>query len=130
MKTVLLSLYLVIGLFIQTGCSCGIYGGETYVSSEASREVSPRLLAEFAQDAEFRKTSESTFRRGSVYMTQNPNFQDIRIGGSYCSMPNELLFSSPEEVKSEVSKAQTEALNWFNSRGVRLQLADESNETN
>ncbi len=130
MKTILIRLPLVVGLFIQAGCSCGIYGGETYVSSEASQEVSPRLLAEFAQDAKFRKTSESTFRRGSVYMTQNPNLQDIRIGGSYCSMPNELLFSSPEEVKNEISTAQTEALNWFKSRGIRLRLADESNEDN
>ena len=130
MKTILLHLPLVVGSFIQSGCSCGIYGGEEYVSSEASRGVSPQLLAEFAQDAKFRKTSESTFRRGSVYMTQNQDFQDIRIGGSYCSMPNELLFSSPEEVENEVLTAQTEAFNWFKSRGIRLRLADASNEDN
>ena len=129
MKILFQRLTLVIAFLLQVGCSCGIYGGETFIGSDTSREVSPKLLAEFAQDAKFRKTSESEFRKGSVYMTYDQRFHGVRIVGSYCSMPNELLFSSPAQMASEVLQAQNEAKAWFKSRRFELRVADTSDES-
>ncbi len=127
MKTLFQRLTLVMVFLLQVGCSCGIYGGETFIGSEASREVSLKLLAEFAQEAKFRKTSQSEFRKGSVYMRYDPEFHGVRIVGSYCGMPNELLFSSPEQMASEVLQAQNEAKAWFKSRGITLRVSDSTN---
>lgn len=119
-------LVLSAALLMNASCSCGIIGGETYVSSGGSREISGRIVEEFAKEAKYRRTSESTYRKGSVDLNHDEMLHGFRILGSFCGFPHELLFSSSKKVADEVSGAQSEAEKWFMGRGYRLRVSDQN----
>lgn len=115
--------FLALCAALLTGsCSCAIYGGETYHSSDPSQRIAPSLMEKFANEAQFRRTSETDYKRGRVYLDFNESDGDFRIQGSYCGLPWEMAATSPAEVSSQVSRAEGEAVQWFRKQGIRLQI--------
>jgi hypothetical protein len=98
-------------------CSCGIYG---HVYRSAAKRIDAETICRFAKEANYRRTSNTEFKRGSVYLHHNDQFGDFTIHGSFCPLPWELIATSPDKVSSEVEGAETEAKEWFRGRGINL----------
>lgn len=79
------------------------------------------MLDEFAGESDFRKKSDTAYRRDRVNLSYESEMSGLGMNGSFCSLPHELLFSSPSEVFQEVSYAEKEAKAWFDKKGVHLQ---------
>jgi len=103
-------------------CSCAIYGGETFQSSNPSQRIESKIINEFTKTAKYRKTSATEFNRGNVYLKYNDDYGDFRVQGSFCSFPWELASSSPSKVEDEIANAQSEAKRWFHSQGITLKI--------
>lgn len=111
---------LVLALFMilmLAGCSCGIWG-HTYRC--AAQRIDAKTIYRFAKEADYRRTSNTDFKRGNVYLHHNDQFGDFIIYGSFCSLPWELIATSPDKVRSEIEGAETEAKEWFGGRGIDL----------
>jgi len=119
MKTLLLQLSAAIALLHLTSCSCAVMG-ETYAPVSGSRKITPAMLDQFAKESDFRKKSETAYRRGWVNLSYNTEISGMGLNGSFCSLPHELLLSSPSEVFRDVSDARREAEAWFGRKGIRL----------
>lgn len=100
-------------------CSCAIYGGNTYRNNDSSQRIDTGTIGEYASQERFRKTSDTEYQRGGVYLIYNENHGDFRIQGSYCGFP---LDAPRAEIENELSRAEKEAISWFGMRGVRLEV--------
>lgn len=109
-----------IACLLLPACSCAVTG-TTYVTAKGSHKITTSMLDDFAKDSDFRKNSETTYRRGWVNLSYIHEISGLGLNGSFCSLPHELLFSSPAEVFQEVSNAEKEAQAWFDKKGVHLQ---------
>lgn len=119
MKTLLFSLTSAVVCLHMASCSCAVTA-VTYAPAKGSRKITPAMLDEFAGESDFRKTSEAEYRRGRVNLSYEGGIGGLGLNGSYCSLPHELLFSSPAEVFQEVSNAEKDAKAWFDKKGVHL----------
>jgi hypothetical protein len=105
---------------LLTACSCAVTG-TTYAPAKGSHNITPAMLDDFAKDSDFRKQSETTYRRGWVNLSYIHEISGLGFNGSFCSLPHELLFSSPSEVFRDVANSEREAEAWFDQKGIHLQ---------
>lgn len=119
MKSLLFQLSSAVAWLLLTSCSCAVIG-ETYAPAKGSREITPAMLDEFARESDFSKMSQTAYRRGRVNLSYDSEISGLGFNGSFCSLPHELLFSSPSEVFHDVSDARREAEAWFGEKGIRL----------
>ena len=103
-------------------CSCAIYGNQ-FQAIDSSLSINSQQISELAREMKFRKKSEAQFKRDDVYLTYFEDRGVIYIGGSFCSLPHELLFSSPSKIEGQVASTENEVKEWFRSRGISLKVA-------
>jgi hypothetical protein len=108
-----------IACLLLPACSCAVIA-VTYTPAKGSRKITPEMLDEFAGESDFRKKSDTAYRRDRVNLSYESEMSGLGMNGSFCSLPHELLFSSPSEVFQEVSDAEKEAQAWFDKKGVHL----------
>ena len=80
------------------------------------------MVSKFAEYSGFRKKS-SYYSKGLLHMSYDDMKKTVTIGGSYCSLPHELLFSSPAKVSGQVEGVTTSAYSWFKGHGIVLEAA-------
>ena len=106
---------------LLANCSCAIYGNQLQATN-SSLTINSQQISKLASDMEFRQKSETQFKRGDVYLSYSEDRGVMYIGGSFCSMPHELLLSSPTKIQDQVASAEKEVKKWFQSRGVLLEV--------
>ena len=119
MKTLLLRLSSAVVWLLLSACSCSVMR-VTYSPDAGSRKITPAMLDQFAREKDYRKVSETDYSRGWVNLSYASGISGLVLNGSYCSLPHELLFSSPSEIFHDVSNARNEAVAWFGRKGIHL----------